>query len=115
MVKYREGAGAINNIYNSNDNFFIKKPGKELTNTNIKDPFSVMNTFEEQKIYLLYDSWTDERTIPILQLELGLTVIIIDKYENNYRLALANHERSEKRILKSLTWFRYFVFSRACV
>ena len=45
---------------------------------------------------VILDSTYDGRGI-IIYLE-----PIAEEHENNYRLALANHERSEKRILKSL-------------
>ena len=102
----------VNDIYGKNDNFLIRKPGNVLSDTNIKTPFSAIDTYEERKQYLLDNTWADEKAIPILQQELGLTVIPIEKYQNTYRFPFPSITKHDDPIYN--TWNKYmFIYLEA--
>jgi hypothetical protein len=102
----------VNDIYGKNDNFLIRKPGNVLSDTNIKTPFSAIDTYEERKQYLLDNTWADEKAIPILQEELGLTVIPIEKYQNTYRFPFPSITKHDDPIYN--TWNKYmFIYLEA--
>jgi hypothetical protein len=99
----------INDIYFNNDNFFINKPSN-MDNNNLNSPFKVMTSKQEMIKYLLGDSWADERTIPIIQYQLGLTIIPIQQNGIKYRIPWAYIKKNnEKTALNN--WDKYmFVY-----
>jgi hypothetical protein len=88
----------IDDIYNNNDNFFINKP-TVMNNKTLTNPFTVMSNKDEMIQYLLGNSWADERTIPIIQSKLGLTIIPIQENGQKFRIPWAyikkNNEKPE--------------------
>ena len=84
----RDFENIIDDIYNNNDNFFIKKP-VNFNSSNLKKPFTVLNDREEMITYILDNSWADERTIPIIQKQLGLTIIPLQLNNNKFRIPWA--------------------------
>ena len=100
----------INDIYHAGDNYFIKKP-IEMNNLTIKTPFSVITQIPEMKTYLLTNSWADERTIPILQSQLGLTVIPIQQVNNNFRIPFVYIKKNVNNPSLDTNWNKYlFLF-----
>ena len=75
----------------------------------LQNPFSAMTDPTEMQNYLLTNSWADERTIPILQAQLGLTVIPIQQVNNRYRIPFAYIQKNTNEALNN--WNKYlFLF-----
>jgi hypothetical protein len=81
-----------------------------MNNTNLTDPFKVMTNKQEMIYYLLGNSWADERTIPIIQKELGLTIIPIQQNGIKFRIPWAYIKKNNSKPLLN-NWDKYmFVY-----